>query len=56
MRRSQVRRLPVVDAAGQILGIVTLADLARECAREEGAKKRDVRAADVSSTLSAICG
>jgi CBS domain-containing protein len=30
MQAAQVRRLPVVDEAGQLLGMVSLADLARE--------------------------
>jgi CBS-domain-containing membrane protein len=30
MQEAQVRRLPVVDEAGELLGIVSLADLARE--------------------------
>ncbi len=34
MEQSQVRRLPVVDAAGQVVGVVTQADLARRVGPE----------------------
>jgi CBS-domain-containing membrane protein len=37
MRQKQVRRLPVVDAKGRLVGIVSLADL---CVRESGASDR----------------
>ena len=34
MREARVRRLPVVDEADQLLGLLSLADLAREAARQ----------------------
>jgi CBS-domain-containing membrane protein len=39
LNRKAVRRLPVVDAQGRLIGIVSLADFAR-AAREAAAKKR----------------
>lgn len=48
MRQARIRRLPVVDEQGSLLGIITLADLAREAARA-GMEK------EVGDTLAAIC-
>jgi len=55
MRRARIRRLPVVDEHGILIGIISLADLAREAAREDTHPKRDVTEAEVSGTLAAIC-
>ena len=56
MGKSQVRRLPVIDASGALVGVVSLNDLARELERERGAKRADqVSAAEVAATLSAVC-
>jgi len=62
MRSGQVRRLPVVDAEGALVGIVSLADLARLAAPEDGNsarkrpdKKRDLSGQEVAGTLAAIC-
>jgi CBS domain-containing protein len=54
MREAQVHRLPVVDAAGQLVGVISLADIAREAAREAGAKRRRVSASEIGQTLAAI--
>ena len=51
MRSKQIRRLPVVDAAGQLVGMVSLGDLAR-VATERGRKA--VEPSEVLSTLAAI--
>ena len=53
MRDHEVRRVPVVDDEGVLVGIVTLADLATEAyaGRSAAAKKRQ---ADVGKTLAAI--
>lgn len=51
MRSKQVRRLPVVDGAGQLVGMVSLSDLARAAA-ERGRKA--VEPSEVLSTLAAI--
>jgi CBS domain-containing protein len=61
MRSGQVRRLPVIDAEGSLVGIVSLADLARLAAPQNGGtgangrKKRDLSGQEVAGTLAAIC-
>jgi CBS domain-containing protein len=55
MRRAQVRRLPVVDASGQLVGIVSLSDLARAAEARRGPKQGLRDEAEVGATLAAIC-
>lgn len=56
MRDAQVRRLPVVDSEGRVIGMISLADLASEAAREcaPGASK-EITETEVGDTLAAIC-
>lgn len=54
MRGAQVHRLPVVDDADQLLGVISLADIAREAAREAGSKRQEVTSAEIGETLAAI--
>ena len=51
MRRAQVHRLPVVDASDQLVGLLSLADIARATTR---GKPADVTAGEVGETLAAI--
>jgi len=56
MRAHKVRRLPVADADGHLLGILSLNDIARQAARERTRKtKKAVSAAEVADILGAIC-
>lgn len=55
MRRRRVRRLPVVDLDGRLVGLVSLNDLAREAVRQQTRVERDLTGLDVSATLAAIC-
>lgn len=48
MRQRQVRRVPVIDDAGKLLGMITINDIAR--AAHEG----KLPSADLASTLSSI--
>ncbi len=50
MRSKQIRRLPVLDDAQAVVGMITVGDLARAVGRKE----RGVAAADVSLTLAGI--
>jgi len=55
MRARQVRRLPVLDERGRLLGILSLNDIAIEAAVERTRKQRQVTPAEVGMTLAAIC-
>jgi len=54
MRSAQVRRLPVVDAAGRLRGLISLADVA-EAAAGLRAPAGSVSASEVGRVLEAIC-
>lgn len=54
MRSAKVHRLPVLDEAGQLLGVLSLADVAREAAREAGSKRQEVTAREIGETVAAI--
>ncbi len=55
MRSSQIRRLPVVDEAGKLVGVLALNDLARAAAHVSGRKPKALQLEDVVTTLAAIC-
>jgi len=55
LRQSQLRRLPVIDRDGALDGIITLADLAREAARERRAGTHHILESEVGDTLAKIC-
>ncbi|HEX7237072.1 MAG TPA: CBS domain-containing protein [Gammaproteobacteria bacterium] len=56
MRERKIRRIPVTDESGRLVGIVSLADFAR-AARADESSHRDVGVSerDVGHTLAAIC-
>jgi len=55
MRDAQIRRLPVVDDDGRLIGMISLADLAREAARERTRQSPRVTETEIGDTLAAIC-
>lgn len=55
MREARIRRLPVIDAQGALLGMISLADLAREAQRENTSPKQEITETEVGDTLAAIC-
>lgn len=55
MREARIRRLPVVDDQGLLRGMIALADLAREAAREVEDTTRAITETEVGDTLAAIC-
>ena len=55
MRRYRVRRVPVVDGEGCLLGVITINDLAREAAAELNRSQPDVADGELVSTLACIC-
>lgn len=55
MREAQVRRLPVVDESGALVGILSLADLAREAEHERRLRHQEISRIEIGTTLAAIC-
>jgi CBS-domain-containing membrane protein len=54
MQEARVRRLPVVDDAGQLLGVISLADLAQEAARHAAGRGRTARERELCKTVEAV--
>ncbi len=55
MRNAQVRRLPVVDSTGRLVGMISLADIAREAGRGKRAQRSGgVDPREVGDTLASI--
>lgn len=52
MRKNQIRRVAVVDFAGQLAGIVTLGDVARHA--EQGSLRKPIEGLGVAKTLAGI--
>jgi CBS domain-containing protein len=55
MREARIRRLPVVNDDGALVGVLSLADLAREAAREQCAPHKHLTGDEIGITLAAIC-
>jgi CBS domain-containing protein len=54
METTQVHRLPVVDQHDQLVGLLSLADIAREAQREHGIKPANVTDRAVAEAIEAI--
>jgi CBS domain-containing protein len=54
MEINRVRRLPVVDGLGALVGLLSVDDLAREAQRERDHAARDVEDRSVVETLAAV--
>lgn len=54
MRFNQVRRLPVLDGQRHLVGILSLADIAREAERERKQGRRDVTPDEIVDVLGNI--
>ncbi len=55
MRDAKVRRLPVVDRTGKVVGILSLNDIARVRAASPVERAKGRALGDVAATLAAIC-
>jgi CBS domain-containing protein len=55
MRETAVRRLPVIDASERVIGLLSLADLAREALRQRGMMNRHITVGEVGLVLGAVC-
>jgi len=54
MRQEQVRRLPVLRADGAFVGILSLADLARQTLPQSGRQAAPLSDTEIGSTLTSI--
>lgn len=56
MERKRVHRLPVIDDDGQLVGLLSLTDIARRASEEEGKKRirKGLKPAEVAHTLAAV--
>ncbi len=54
MQLHQVRRLPVVDRAGAVIGMLSLSDMAKEARREFGRRFPEMKSQDVTATLAIV--
>ncbi len=55
MRGGRIRRLPVLDKDDVLVGMISLADLAREAAREQTRPHKEITETEVGDTLATIC-
>lgn len=56
MRQGRVRRLPVVDEDGLLIGMFSLNDLVLQAEESRGKKAAELSYDDVMTTMKAICG
>jgi predicted transcriptional regulator len=56
MSELRVRRLPIVDSQGKLVGLLSLNDLAREARRQRMAAGDSTLAGELADALGAICG
>jgi CBS domain-containing protein len=54
MRHNQVRRLPVVNTEGKLVGLLSLADIAREAERERPEPQKQVPPEEVTDVLADV--
>ena len=55
MRKNEIRRVPVVEDDGLVVGILSMNDLAREAIHERGGRTPGLTTAEVTETMAAIC-
>lgn len=55
MAAARIRRLPVLDEEDALVGMITLADLAREAEREQNLQSPSIHGNEISVTLASIC-
>jgi CBS-domain-containing membrane protein len=54
MQEARVRRLPVVNESEQVVGVISLADLAREAVREGGSEMTKITKAEIGKMLATL--
>lgn len=56
MQEARIRRLPVIDAKDTLVGMISLADLAKLAAQERTHLRKDITETEIGDTLATICG
>lgn len=54
MREFGVRRLPIINRAGALVGLLSIDDIAREARRQWGRERAEVAADEVAETLAQV--
>lgn len=54
MSEARVRRLPVISDDGALIGVISLADLAHQAARERTKSQKEITEAEIGDTLATI--
>ena len=54
-KQKRIRHLPVLDEEDTLVGMITLADLAREAEREQNLQSPSIHGNEISVTLASIC-
>ena len=54
MRNYQLRRLPVTDSLGFLIGMISINDLVLEAARSQATRRPQLRVVDVAETLARV--
>lgn len=54
MQDEQIRRLPVLDNEGALIGIISMADIVREAARLQYGEHHEIASGEVMATLAKI--
>jgi CBS domain-containing protein len=55
LKSRQLHRLPVIDGEAELVGMLSLADVAREARREHGRSAPEVTDTQLADTVEAIC-
>jgi CBS domain-containing protein len=55
MQRRHVRRLPVVDSAGKLVGLLSLSDIARRASKSNTRPDEGLELEKVGETLASVC-
>src|SRR5262245_37012585 len=55
MKDNRIRPLPVLDAEGALVGLISLDDIAKAAQRQKEAMTRDLGEAEVGRTLAVVC-
>jgi len=55
MKARKVRRLPVIDDDGRLVGLLSIKDIVQEAARERTSRQREISDTEVVATVAAIC-